>query len=170
MTQKETQNIWGKLSDMCFWSMIVSFFFVVFLTAVGLPFSHDLFFTLISSLFGLTILFIILNIRKESAIINQKIKQFEYLPEGLYTITDVLTEQEVGTLSNIHVDFLRKKFLEQGMDDNYFYFLPELLEMFIDAEDPDEKLADFLRQSIEGKEDIELFWQRHQSENLTKAH
>ncbi len=113
-------------------------------------------------LFVLTVFFIILSSLKESAIIKQKRKQFEPLPEGFYTITDALTREGIGKLSNTHVDFLRKKFLEQGMDDNSFYFLSEIVEMFIDAENPDEELADFLRQSIEGKDVMELFWERTQ--------
>ncbi len=162
MEKKEPQNIWSKLSEICYRSMTVSFFFVAFLAMIDFPCSYEFCYLVLLSLMILTVVLVILSGLKESAIIRQKIKQFEYLPEGLYTITDALTEQKIGQLSNIHVDFLRKKFLEQGMDDNYFYFLSEIVEMFIDTENPDEVLAKFLRQSIEGKDVIELFWERAQ--------
>jgi len=87
-----------------------------------------------------------------------KKSRFAHLPTGSCAVRDARTNTGIGTLSNENVDFLRKRFLEQGMDDNDFYFLPETLEMFLKEEKPGKELAEFLNQAMMGRNEIELHW------------
>jgi hypothetical protein len=95
----------------------------------------------------------------EAKKIKTKKRQFKPLPAGQYEIKETKTSAALGTLSNENLDFLRKKFLEQGMDDNDFYFLSETLEMFFKEEKPNKELTDFLNTAMKNRDEIELHWE-----------
>jgi hypothetical protein len=91
--------------------------------------------------------------------IKSKHQPFKNLQTGFYKIIDIKTNTELGKLSNENIDFLRKRFLEQNMDDNDFYFLPETLKMFLKEEKPNKELTQFLNIAIKEKNEIELHWE-----------
>lgn len=92
--------------------------------------------------------------------INARMSGFTCLPAGFYQMTDKLTNTALGTLSQENVDFLRKKFLEQDMSDNDFYFLEETLEAFLEEEKPGQELTAFLNNAIKDRSEIELHWDK----------
>ena len=91
--------------------------------------------------------------------LNAKMSTFSYLPLGFYNMSDRLTNTPLGRLSQENVDFLRKKFLEQDMSDNDFYFLEETLEAFLEEEKPGKELTDFLNHAMKDRSEMELHWE-----------
>ena len=105
------------------------------------------------------ILYQILSGIKESKKIKQKKNTFKKLSTGSYKVKDNKANTCLGELSSENIDFLRCRFLGQGMDDNDFYFLSETLEMFLEEEQPNKELEEFLNNAMNSKNEIELHWQ-----------
>jgi hypothetical protein len=105
------------------------------------------------------VLYHIISNKIEAKIINDKRREFIHLTSDFYNIADKKTGFNLGKLSRENVDFLRKKFLEQNMDDNDFYFLSETLELFLKEEKPGKELSDFLKNAMKDKNELELHWE-----------
>lgn len=90
---------------------------------------------------------------------KKKIRNFKNVPNGSYLIKDKKSNLNLNTLSAAEINFLRKKFIDNGMEDNDFYFEEISLDMFIKEEKPDKKLEEFLRNALKGKHSIELHWE-----------
>lgn len=65
-----------------------------------------------------------------------------------------------ATLKGEHVNFLIDKFVENGMEENDFYFNSELLEIFFKSFHPEPQLEKFLRDAIRARGQIELHWEK----------
>jgi hypothetical protein len=109
------------------------------------------------------VIYQILTGRIETVRTRSKLKGFTSLPNGNYKIIDKVTKDDLGELSNESLDFLRKRFLEQGMDDNNFYFLAEVMEMFVEKEKPNKELTAFLKKAVKNKNEVELHWDHLES-------
>jgi hypothetical protein len=137
-------------------------FIALFLCAIFIHPPKQLFMTGLTSLFIIAVVSALvhqfLTNREESRTLKNKKANFTPLPIGEYEITDTTTGAAVGKLSNENVDFLRQRFLKQGMDDNDFYFLQEIMDVFIQEEQPDLELAEFLKGAMAGKNEMELRW------------
>ncbi|HES59133.1 MAG TPA: hypothetical protein ENO18_01770 [Caldithrix sp.] len=133
-------------------------FILVLVSAAVIPPQKELLILLFCAAVIFEILYQSLSGIKEAREIKLKKENYSKLPAGIYKITDKNSGQYLGELSTENVDFLRKKFLEQGMAENDFYFMPETLELFIKEEKPNMELEGFLKNCIQGKEEIELHW------------
>ncbi len=101
-------------------------------------------------------------IRKKTEKSEEEIRVFlESFPEGQrFRITDNISGEILESLDRDDLFFLIRAFLRQGMKDNDFYFLEELCEMFIKEEKPGETLSEFLRKALQGREEVELHWEK----------
>jgi hypothetical protein len=133
---------------------IISIFFKPF-SKIIFSSGGYLFFTAILS----EVLYQVLSGRNEAKIIKSKKSAFIHLPSGLYKIVDRKTNASLGELSRENVDFLRKRFLKQAMDDNDFCFLSETIEMFLEEEKPNKELSEFLINAMKNKNEVELHWE-----------
>lgn len=135
-------------------------FILVLVSALFIPPKYDLLILLFCAAVIFEILYQALSGIKEAKEIKLKKENYSILAEGIYRITDKNSGEHLGELSAENVDFLRKKFLGQGMADNNFYFMPETLDLFIKEEKPNMELDGFLKNCIKGKEEIELHWNK----------
>lgn len=151
-------KILRAISHTAFWAVLGMILLAIFVkpwTIMLIKWSGVLF--IIATVFS--VLYEFINHRLEMKQINARMSGFTYLPAGFYQMTDKLTNTALGTLSQENVDFLRKKFLEQDMSDNDFYFLEETLEAFLEEEKPGQELTAFLNNAIKDRSEIELHWE-----------
>lgn len=93
-------------------------------------------------------------------ITKKKLHKFIDLPVGNYKIRDRESNTELGTLTNVEIDYLRKKFLQNGMDDNDFYFNSMTFELFKKEEKPPVELNEKLDAILKLKDPVEITWSK----------
>ncbi|MBN1474126.1 MAG: hypothetical protein JW914_05895 [Syntrophaceae bacterium] len=135
-------------------------FISVLVSALFIPPKYELLTLLFCAAVIFEILYQSLSGVKEAKAIKLKKENYSKLPAGFYRITDKNSGECFGELSAENVDFLRMKFIEQGMEDNDFYFMRETLELFIEEEKPNKELVGFLENALKGKDEIELNWKK----------
>ncbi len=142
------------ISRIAFAAFILLFISALFIKPPVILFVAFFFTALISEA-----LYHLLSGRIDAKKVKSKKQLFKNLQTGFSKIKDNKSDNNLGELSNVNIDFMRRRFLEQGMDDNNFYFLPETLEMFLKEEKPNKELTDFLNNAIKNKTEIELHWE-----------
>lgn len=145
------------ITRMAFWSYIAIFISAIFFNPLKkyiLPGLSLLVIAVISE-----VLYQLISGFQDTKNVKTKRNKFISLASGNYKIIETKSNAQLGTLSNKNVDFLRSRFLNQGMDDNDFYFLSEILEVFIKEEKPNKELIEFLNNAIKNKTEIELHWE-----------
>lgn len=96
---------------------------------------------------------------EEVKISQKKKKEFKKLPKGNYKIKDKDSNDDLGILTAEEINYLREKFLDNGMDDNNFYFDSKTLELF-ENENPPQQLHDKIKKMLKMKEQIEIVWEK----------
>jgi hypothetical protein len=90
---------------------------------------------------------------------KKKLRKFNTLPVGNYKIRDKDSNTDLGSFTNDEIDYLRKKFLENGMDDNDFYFDSMTFELFKE-ENPPAELKEKLETILKLKDPVEIAWSK----------
>ncbi|HAD03141.1 MAG: hypothetical protein A2005_01055 [Desulfuromonadales bacterium GWC2_61_20] len=90
---------------------------------------------------------------------KKKLRKLNTLPIGNYKITDKVSNADLGSFTNDEIDYLRKKFLENGMDDNGFYFDRLTFELFKE-ENPPAELKDKIETILKLKDPVEIAWSK----------
>jgi len=150
-------DIFPIITRLAFWSYVALFLCAIFISPLKkyiVPGLFLLVIAVVSDVFYQLITGII-----EANKTKSKKCKFKPSPVGQYTIKETKTNTDLGTISNEELDYLRKRFLEQGMDDNDFYFLSEILEIFLKEEKPNKELSIFLINAIKNKNEIMLHWE-----------
>ncbi|MDH4162755.1 MAG: hypothetical protein OEW15_08695 [Nitrospirota bacterium] len=91
---------------------------------------------------------------------KKKLDKFIDLPAGDYRVKDKENNAELGTLTNDEINYLRKKFLQNGMDDNDFYFNSMTFELFKKEEKPPAELIRKLDAILKLKDPVEITWSK----------
>jgi hypothetical protein len=89
---------------------------------------------------------------------NKKLHAFRTLPHGNYKIIEKGSSLDLGTLTNDEIDYLRKKFLQNGMDDNDFYFNSMTFGLFKKKENPSSELTNKIEAILKLKDPVEISW------------
>lgn len=84
----------------------------------------------------------------------------EHPPGKRVLITDKSTGEKLGTISNEQLRFLIEAFTEEQMEENDFYFINELFDLFVKEKKTDPSLTEFIRNALKDKDEIVLHWER----------
>ncbi len=157
--KKNKIKIFQFISRIAFLAFIILFFSAIFIKSLrpllngGIPVALFFIALTFECIYQLSSGF---KIRKKR---EKEKRDFKNVPDGNYSIKDKKLNSDIGTLSASGINFLRKKFVDNGMEENDFYFDEITLDMFIKEEKPDKGLVEFLKNSLRGKDSMELHWE-----------
>jgi hypothetical protein len=99
--------------------------------------------------------------RKRNRSINEEDDWWKEHPPGKRAIiTDKNTGEIIGTIKNEQLRFLIGAFTEEHMEENNFYFIKELFDLFVQEKEPDPSLEEFIRNALKDKDEITLHWEK----------
>ncbi len=90
---------------------------------------------------------------------QKKLHKYNKLPPGNYKIRDKDSHLELGVFTDDEIDYLRKLFLNNGMDDNEFYFDSMTFEFF-KKEKPPAGLKEKIQAILKLKDPVEIVWNK----------